>query len=263
MNEKWEKARREIVAAELKYLKKRRTEREPVFRDKLDQAIPAGVKEKLENAFAKGFDLVFQKGNAVIEKTYSKEERAMAHRISVLDAGKDPAGALKKLDRNASAAGTHNLILSGVEGIGLGIPGIGIPDIPLFIGMLLKSVYEIAMAYGFPYEGERERIFILRVIRAALCRGERLREENRLVGEMIVGRKEQGVTLADETRKTADALSERLLYLKFVQGLPIVGVVGGAADIAVMKEVTTYASLIYKKRYLRKMWEEEGKNHET
>lgn len=31
----------------------------------------------------------------------------------------------------AQAAGSRNLLLAGVEGVGLGILGIGLPDIPL------------------------------------------------------------------------------------------------------------------------------------
>lgn len=39
-------------------------------------------------------------------------------------------------------------MISGVEGVGLGLLGIGLPDIPLFTAVILKSVYEIALSYG-------------------------------------------------------------------------------------------------------------------
>ena len=51
--------------------------------------------------------------------------------------------------------------------------------------------------------------------------------------------------------------------MKFVQGIPIVGLIGGLSDFTVMKEISKYARLAYKKKYLRKVWEEQKKNHEN
>lgn len=57
-------------------------------------------------------------------------------------------------------------------GIGLGVLGIGLPDIPLFTGMVLKSIYETAISYGFPYDTEEEQCYILKLISTALSRGD-------------------------------------------------------------------------------------------
>ena len=38
--------------------------------------------------------------------------------------------------------------------------------------------------------------------------------------------------------------------MKFIQGLPLVGVIGGAGDAICLKRVTDYASLKYQKRFL-------------
>lgn len=46
-------------------------------------------------------------------------------------------------------------------------------------------------------------------------------------------------------------LSKELLYMKFLQGIPVVGVAGGAFDVKYMKEITAYAELKYRKRYYR------------
>jgi hypothetical protein len=43
--------------------------------------------------------------------------------------------------------------------------------------------------------------------------------------------------------------------MKFLQGIPIVGVVGGAFDFKYMKEITTYAEIKYRKRYYRNLSE--------
>ena len=52
-------------------------------------------------------------------------------------------------------------------------------DIPLFTAVLLKSIYEIALSYGFTYETEEEQCFILRIIENAFLHGERLEQADR------------------------------------------------------------------------------------
>ena len=54
-------------------------------------------------------------------------------------------------------------------------------------------------------------------------------------------------------QNTSYALSEELLYLKFVQGVPVVGILGGVSDIIYQKKITDYAALKYKRRFLKKM----------
>ena len=38
--------------------------------------------------------------------------------------------------------------------------------------------------------------------------------------------------------------------MKFLQGLPIVGAVGGAYDVIYMKNISEYAQMKYRKRFL-------------
>ena len=87
-----------------------------------------------------------------------------------------------------------------------------------------------------------------------LKKGEELERNNSLlnawidqngIGETVKGRKEQ-------SKETAAALAEALLYMKFLQGIPVVGVAGGAADTVYLKKITDYAELKYKRRFLRK-----------
>ena len=54
----------------------------------------------------------------------------------------------------------------------------------------------------------------------------------------------------EQIEQTAGALSKELLYMKFLQGIPVVGAVGGAYDAVYMKRITEYAELKYRHRYL-------------
>ena len=51
-------------------------------------------------------------------------------------------------------------------------------------------------------------------------------------------------------RKAAAALSRELLYMKFLQGIPVVGAVGGAYDVIYMKQVNKFGELKYRRRFL-------------
>ena len=50
--------------------------------------------------------------------------------------------------------------------------------------------------------------------------------------------------------RTANALSRELLYMKFLQGIPVVGAVGGIYDFVYMNQINTYAKIKYYKRFL-------------
>ena len=63
-----------------------------------------------------------------------------------------------------------------------------------------------------------------------------------------------GGTLAGEIASTARMLSDALLVEKFVQGLPVVGVVGGAVNF----RIAALAAVKYKKRYLMRKLSERG-----
>ncbi|MBR0481448.1 MAG: EcsC family protein, partial [Firmicutes bacterium] len=73
----------------------------------------------------------------------------------------------------------------GIGGIGLGAAGIGLPDIPIFTAVLLKGVYEVALHYGYEYDSEKEKYFVLRIIEVALLYGADLDRENEEMNRWI------------------------------------------------------------------------------
>ena len=253
---RWEKEWTALEKKEARYLMRRREEKtSSALQQKLEEKIPEKLEETLNTAFIKAFDLVFEKGTGLIEKTYNKDQQKTDYQVREYAAGlKESRKTVKAFGRQSQGTRMKNLMISGVEGVGLGLLGIGLPDIPLFTAVILKSVYEIALSYGFEYESEKEQWFILKMIETALKKGEELERNNSLlnawidqngIGETVKGRKEQ-------SKETAAAMAEALLYMKFLQGIPVVGVAGGAADTVYLKKITDYAELKYKRRFLRK-----------
>lgn len=243
-----------VVNRELAFVKKREEKTDSRLNKILEKKVPEKLQTTLDSAFAKAFRLVFEKGTGVIEKTYRKEEMKKAYQINEYAAKvRGNKKALKVFSRKASGAGAGNLILSGVSGIGLGVLGVGLPDIALFTGFMLKGLYEIALNFGFDYEDEEEKIFILLIICGALSYGEELKSINEELNfYMDYGAFAKERSLEASINAAAGSLSRELLYMKFLQGIPVVGAVGGIYDAIYMKQIMEYAELKYRRRfYLR------------
>ena len=166
---------------------------------------------------------------------------------------------MRKFTKQAKSAKATNLLVSTVEGVGLGLVGAGIPDIPLFIAMLLKSVYEIALSYGYRYDTEEEKVFILRMIQVAMLDDEAFLEANMEFNDLIDQIVADGDSLegyrVDKTaqmRATSEALSAEMMYTKFLQGTMIIGMAGGIFDPIYINRISDYAVLKYRRRFLRR-----------
>lgn len=243
-----------VTNQELAYLQKRAEKTDSKLNQMLEKKIPAGLQNTLDKAFFKAFQMVFEKGTGVIEKTYNKEEMKKAYLVNEYAAKvHGNKKTLKVFSGKAKGAGAGNLLMSGAAGVGLGILGIGLPDIALFTGLMLKGIYEIALNYGFDYEDEEEKKFILLLIRGALSYGNELKSINEELNfYMDYGAYTKVRSVDGSIHAAAGCLSKELLYMKFLQGIPVVGAVGGAYDAIYMKQVMEYAELKYRRRfYLR------------
>lgn len=249
----WEKEWNLLEKKESQILTKYRKENLAIVNKKLEAVVPEKLQEKLNLAFYKAFQMVFEKGSKVIEKTYSKQNQVNEYKIRDFTAElKKNRKSMKAFSKQASVVSNRNLIFSGVEGLGLGILGVGIPDIPLFIGLIIKSIYEITLSYGFSYESEEERFLILKIIQTSLERGKKLEESDFEINQWMEGKMDWENDLTEQLKTTANTLSKELLYMKFIQGIPIAGVVGGLSDAIYLKRITDYAMLKYKRRFLLK-----------
>lgn len=227
----------------------------PAWKTALGEKIPQKVYTGLESAFCKGFSLVFNQGRSLIEKSYSKENLQNNHTIRdfavQLKGGRKE---LKAVHKSAKRSDGMNMVVTTAEGLALGALGIGVPDIVLFITTLLKGVYETALNYGFDYALPEEQYMILNMMAASLITGEERLEWDDMIDGMITEMPRevtQGV-LDEQIRETASVFAMDMLILKFIQGLPVVGILGGVANPIYYKRVLNYVQLKYRKRYLLK-----------
>ena len=245
-----------LIKKEQQYIKKHKKEKYSIINDKLEKVIPSGLQSKLDSAFMKGFELVFEKGKTIIEKTYDKKTYETDYEVNEYATTiKKDRKSIRKFTAKAKTTSAKNLLISGVEGIVLGAVGVGIPDIPVFIGVLLKSIYEIALSYGFEYESEEERNFILQLIYTAMYYGNDFEELDAKMNKLIF-KLNQGeavsIKIDEQIKCAAKTLSSELLYMKFLQGIPIAGIIGGISDVTCLQTITEYAIIKYQKRFLIK-----------
>lgn len=180
---------------------------------------------------------------------------------------------IRENSRIARRQRTASTVAAGVEGAGLGLLGIGIPDIPLFLAALFRNLYKLCLHYGIDYENPEEKELLLEMIALSLYQGEdfqqrdaalnrrlyemavkdwRIREKTGKAGAAAAGEAKRSVS-SDAVREAARALSGELLYLKFLQGIAIVGVIGGACDSICMSRISKYASLKFERRHLLRL----------
>ena len=251
----WEQEWQNLSKKEEKFVARREEGPTSVLVKKLDRFIPEKLSGTLNAAFFKGFQVIFEKGTGIIEKTYNKDKKEADFKVDTYAHNKKSARTFTKRAKSAKAA---NLMISSVEGIGLGLVGAGIPDIPLFIAMVLKSVYEVALSYGYEYESDEEKIFILKVIEAAMCDEDEFIEKNNELNDIIdyiaangdeIGR--WNIDKEEQMRATSRSLSEEMIYTKFLQGQFVIGIAGGVFDPIYVNRISNYAVLKYRRRFLR------------
>lgn len=230
-----------------------RTKMDPVV-GRIQTLIPEKLKTTIETAFHKGFGLIFEKGIPYIEKTYDKNRINLEYDLNNYAAHHYPSRKhMRRLDKPADRSKLLNSTIAVMEGGVLGLLGIGLPDIPIFLAVMLKTVNEIALSYGYSYDSIEEKAYILNLICGALST-----EDDRML--YLNKTDELGVTIDNGIvidinleaimDETSDILVDAMLIAKFIQGIPIVGMIGGLVNHSIIKKVSSYARLKYKKRYL-------------
>ncbi len=241
-----------LLKSEQKFADSRKKQKKNMVNKLLEGKVPDKLQDTLNIAFQKAFSILFEKATPLLEKTYNRKKAENEYKVKeyIHSLSKDKKS-LKAFRKGSSGKATFNTALSGISGTAMGAFGVGIPDIPVLVSFMLRSIYEIAISYGFDYEKEEEKYFILLIIRGAILGGEDFTELDELLNEFS-----KKPALPEEYYReqqiiwTSNALADELLYMKFLQGIPIVGAVGGFYDTAYMKQITEYASLKYRRRFL-------------
>lgn len=256
LEKEWER----ILRKEEKNLDKikRKTAEENLSKfTELKQGISEKIPDKLiitiNEGFQKAFRLIFSKGTNAIERTFKKEEIILDFAVNDFRVNQRPnSKSLKLLDKKVKKGNRFNTLATMAEGVGLGAMGIGLPDIPLFLAILLKGIYETAIGYGYNYKKEKEQVLILKMITASLSEPDKRLVADAEVENWINLIEDEDITINidEEIKNASNSLSQALLLSKFIQGIFVVGMAGGIANPIIYQKVMRYVTRMYKKRYL-------------
>lgn len=248
----WEREYQEVWRREQWFLRRYAEKRESAIDRKVEELAPEKLMESLHKAFEKAFVLVFEKGTGIILKMGRQNTRQETYRMQTAVANvNEDRSSLKAFSKTANRSAFGNVAVSGAAGVGMGLLGIALPDIPFFTAMMLKSVYELGESYGFPCDSAAEQLYALRVIEAALSSGDELRRRNRALDFYAQnGRWAEEADWDRQIKATARQLSEAVLLGKALQNVPVAGAVGGVADAVYLNRIRKYAAIKYQKRFL-------------
>ena len=223
---------------------------------KVEQRIPPKLVDALDEAFYRAFQVLFDQGTGLLRLTFS-EKRLRADRfIREYYLKENPTTErVQSFHKSARASGIVNTALATAEGTVMGLFGMGLPDIPVLMSLLLRTVYTTALRYGYRFDNPRERYYILLVLSAALAKGSARKAYSReadRIGLAIDAGEKLNLNLEEQMRDTSKALSRSLLVVKFIQTTSIIGVVGGVQNFAASRKVAVMANLKYQKRFLHR-----------
>ncbi len=87
--------------------------------------------------------------------------------------------------------------------------------------MILKSIYEVALHYGYAYDTEEERYFILKLIQVSLLYGEELVQENQKADLFMEMKKlPEEYDIKKQVKDTSSMLSGEAFVYEIPSGNP-------------------------------------------
>lgn len=99
-----------VVKAEERFLRHAMPARTAGWQEKITRYVPQKLEATLHTAFYKAFELIFDKGTPVIEKTCQKEKKEQNYKINAYAAEvRDTRHALRAFGREAGASRNLNL----------------------------------------------------------------------------------------------------------------------------------------------------------
>ncbi len=248
----WEKEWANLIRKESAYLNKNYNKKENVVQKNFSDRIPDKLESVLFNAFSLSFKTIFENGTFAIEKTMKLNDLENEYKINeyAYELKKDKKS-LRKFSLDARISNANNVVFSGVKGVTLGVFGVGVPDIPILMTTLFRGIYKIAMKYGYDYNTQAEQFFILTLIETVFLNGVELDRNNTTLNDFIQNYQiPSNYEQQDKIDNISQLLSTELIAVKFLQGVPIVGAVGGIYDSFFIDKILKYANLKYYRRFL-------------
>ncbi|MFB5282747.1 EcsC family protein [Peribacillus sp. Hz7] len=155
---------------------------------------------------------------------------------------------LENMDKVANAFIATRAKNAQIQGATTGIGGIFTLaiDIPLILGLTLKTIQEVAVAYGYDPTDKEERIFMVKCMQFT---SSDVVGKKAILEELTAPKREQGFSQLQGWREVFMTYRDNFGWKKLFQMIPIAGMIFGAyMNKTAIQDVGEAANMLYKKR---------------
>ncbi len=220
----------------------------------MTDSLPAVHREGLDLAFSQSLAFLMNPQSNILADFICRED--MEARFHQLDRAVDldPGfQALGHMEREAARLNNMDFSVAALEGLGFGTVGVGSPETVILCALMLRTLYETALVYGFNIDHPWEKDLALMLLSAAFSSGEDAYQEQRELTRVLKGLAEGVTPEIDRDRRlraAASRMAGSMSLQKFIQGIPVLGAAGMFFNSAAMNRLQTLSRCVYKQRYL-------------
>lgn len=217
----------------------------------LDKWTPAFLQKKIGSILDE-LGSYIQTGGSYLSSTSSVKSYYPKRRVETIeDASKLP---ITEMDEAVGSLTTNRKRLATLQGAGTGIGGIFTLtiDIPVLLGMQLKTLQDIAICYGYDPNDQRERLFIIKCLQFT---------SSDIVGKKAILQQLSKFDSKDEEverevvselqgwREVVYSYRDQFGWKKLFQMIPIAGLLFGAwINRSAIHDIAETGMMLYRKR---------------
>lgn len=164
---------------------------------------------------------------------------------------------IAEMDQAVSALAKNRKQLATLQGAGTGIGGIFTLsiDIPLLLGIQLKTLQDIAMCYGYDPNDKEERVYIVKVLQfvsSDIVGKQAILRQLSFIDSANEGVKREAISELQGWREVVMTHRDQIGWKKLFQMIPIVGLLVGAfINRSAVNDLAEAGMMLYRKRRIQ------------
>lgn len=161
-----------------------------------------------------------------------------------------------KMDAAAEKLTSNRKRTAALQGAGTGVGGIFTLtiDIPLLLGIQLKTLQDIAICYGFDPADKNERMFIVKILQfvsSDIVGKKAILQQLTMFGAKEEGPKREVVSELQGWREVVFSYRDQIGWKKLFQMIPIAGLLFGAfINRSAVNDIAEAGIMLYRKRVI-------------
>ncbi len=162
-----------------------------------------------------------------------------------------------EMDQAVSKLANNRKQLATIQGASTGIGGILTLsiDIPLLLGIQLKTLQDIAMCYGYDPNDKEERVYIVKVLQfvsSDVVGKQAILKQLSIIDSSNEGMKREVISELQGWREVVMTHRDQIGWKKLFQMIPIVGLlVGAIINRSAVSDLAEAGMMLYRKRRIK------------